>query len=320
MNRQLLAVYFLAAVLAAIAAAPAAAQEFPSKPIRIIASPPGGANNFLARLIGQGLQDIAGWQFIVDNRPSGGFIQGDLLKNSPPDGYTLLVAAGSFTIGPLFDKAPYDVLKDFSPVCLVMSAPSVLVVHPSLPVKSVKQLIALAKAKPGQLNFSTSGTGSSNHLPAELFKQLTGTNMVRVNYKGAGPALTGLLSGEVQVMFATASSADPHVKAGRLRALAVTSAKRSPLIDLPTIAESGVPGYDFTASTGLLAPAGTPPAIVNRLNHEIVRVLKDPEIARRFMASGADVVASTPGDYSATMANEVATWGKVIKQMGLEKN
>jgi len=308
---------FLTAALLSEATVLAVAQEFPSKPIRIIASPPGGANNFIARLVAQGLNEMTGWSVIVDNRPSGGFIQGEMLMRSPPDGYTLLVAAGSFSIGPLLEKAPYDVIRDFAPVCLVITAPSVLVVHPSLPVKSVKQLIALAKAKPGELNFSTSGTGSANHLPAELFKHLAGVNFVRVNYKGAGPALTGLLVGEAQLMFATASSVTPHIAAGRVRGLAITSAKRSALVNLPTIAESGVPGYDFTAPTGLLAPARTPPAIVGRLNSEIVRALRQPETTKRFMDTGSEVVASTPEEYAAVIATEQATWGKVIKQTGL---
>jgi len=295
------------------------AQEFPSKPIRIIASPPGGANNFLSRLVGQGLTDSVGWTVITDNRPSGGFIQGELLMRSPPDGYTLLVAAGTFTMGPLFEKSPYDVVRDFSPVCLVSTAPSVLSVHPSMPIRSVKELIALAKAKPGALNFSTSGTGSANHLPAELFKVLAGVNIVRINYKGAGPALTALVGGEVHLMFATASSVAPHIKAGRLRGLAITSIKPSELIDLPTIAASGVPGYDYHSPWGLFAPAKTPPAIINRLNQEIVRVLRQPEIRKRFLDTGAEVVASTPEEYAAAIKAEIATWGKVIRQAGLAK-
>jgi tripartite-type tricarboxylate transporter receptor subunit TctC len=309
--------YSGAAVLLAGLTAIAAAQDFPIKPIRIIASPPGGANNFVARLVGEGLNEVAGWPFVVDNRPSGGFLQGELLMRSPPDGYTLLAAASAIILGPLMEKAPYDVIRDFAPVCLVTSAPSVLIVHSSLPVKSVKELVALAKARPGELNFSTSGTGSSNHLPAELFKYLAGVNIVRVNYKGAGPALIGLMSGEAQIMFATATSATPHMASGRVRGLAVTSAKRSALVNLPTIAESGVPGYDFAGTIGLLAPARTPPAIINRLNQEIVRALRQPHMAKRVMDSGAELVGSTPAEYAATIAAEISTWGKVIRQSGL---
>ncbi len=304
----------------ALGAGAAFAQDFPSKPIRIIASPPGGANNFLARIVGQGLGDSVGWQVIVDNRPSGGFIQGELLAKSAPDGYTLLVAAGSFTIGPLFEKAPYDVVKDFAPVSLVSTAPSVLSVHPSMPVTSVRQLITLAKARPGELNFSTSGTGSANHLPAELFKIRAGVNLVRINYRGAGPALTALIGGEVHLMFATASSVAHHLKSGRLRGLAITSAEPSELIPgLPTIAASGVPGYDYVSPWGLLAPARTPPAIISRLNREIVRVLRQPDVRQRFLDTGTEVVASTPEEYAAAIKTELATWGKVIREAGLAK-
>ena len=312
-----MSIRYTAAVLLAGLTAIAAAQDFPVKPIRIIASPPGGANNFVARLAGEGLNEVAGWSFVVDNRPSGGFLQGELLMRSPPDGHTLLVASSAIILGPMMEKAPYDVIRDFAPLSLVTVAPSVLIVHSSLPVKSVKELVALAKARPGELNFSTSGTGSSNHLPAELFKYLAGVNLVRVNYKGAGPALIGLMSGEAQVMFATATSATPHIASGRVRGLAVTSAKRSALVNLPTIAESGVPGYDFTAPIGLLAPARTPPAIINRLNQEIVRALKQPHMVKRVMDSGAELVASTPAEYGAAIAAEIATWGKVIRASGL---
>ena len=306
-----------AAFLLAGLTAFAAAQDFPVKPIRIIASPPGGANNFVARLVGEGLNELAGWPFVVDNRPSGGFLQGELLMRSAPDGYTLLVAASAIILGPLMEKAPYDVIRDFAPVCLVTSAPSVLIVHSSLPVKSVKELVALAKARPGELNYSTSGTGSSNHLPGELFRYLAGVNLVRINYKGAGPALIGLMSGEAQVMFATATSATPHIASGRVRGLAVTSAKRSALVNLPTIAESGVPGYDFAGAIGLVAPARTSPAIISRLNQEIVRALRQPHMTKRVTDSGAELVASTPAEYAAAIAAEIATWGKVIRQGGL---
>jgi tripartite-type tricarboxylate transporter receptor subunit TctC len=298
----------------------ASAADFPTKPIRIIASPPGGANDFVARLVAQGLNESVGWSVIVENRPSGGFIQGDLLAKSAPDGYTLLVAAGSFTIGPLFEKAPYDVINDFAPVILTSTAPSVLSVHPSMPVTSVRQLIALAKKRPGQLNFSTSGTGSANHLPAELFKAMTGVNIVRINYKGAGPALTALIGGEVHLMFATANSVAPHIQSGRVRGLAITSANPSELIPgLPTIAAAGVPGYDYESPWGILAAARTPPAIVKRLNQEIARVIRQPDVRKRFMDTGAELVASTPEGYAAVIKAEQAKWSKVIKEAGLAK-
>ena len=309
----------LAACLFSLALA-APAQEFPVKPIRIITSPPGGANNFMARILEQGLNESIGWRIVVDNRPSGGFIQGDLLARAVPDGYTLLVVASTNTLGTLFEKAPYDVVKDFAPIVLMASSPSVLTVHPSMPVNSVKDLIVLAQKRPGELNFATSGTGSANHLPAELFKHMARVNLVRVNYKGAGQALTALISGEVHLMFATASSVAPHLQSRRLKGLAITSAKRSDLIPgLPTIAESGVPGYDFVSPFGLVAPAKTPPATVSRLNQEIVRVLKQPEVRPRILDTGAEVVASTPDEYGAALRNELATWGKVIRDAGLDK-
>jgi tripartite-type tricarboxylate transporter receptor subunit TctC len=309
---------FAACLFSLALAAPA--QEFPVKPIRIITSPPGGANNFMARILEQGLNESIGWRIVVDNRPSGGFIQGDLLARAAPDGYTLLVVAGTNTLGTLFEKAPYDVVKDFAPVVLMASSPSVLSVHPSMPVHSVKDLIVLAQKRPGELNFSTSGTGSANHLPAELFKHMARVNLVRVNYRGAGPALTALISGEVHLMFATASSVAPHMQSRRLRGLAITSAKRSDLIPgLPTIAESGVPGYDFVSPFGLVAPAKTPPATVSRLNQEIVRILKQPEVRQRILDTGAEVVASTPDEYGAALRKELATWGKVIRDAGLAK-
>ena len=226
--------------------------------------------------------------------------------------------AGSITLGTLFEKAPYDVVKDFAPIVLMASSPSVLSVHPSMPVHSVKDLIVLAQKRPGELNFSTSGTGSANHLPAELFKHMARVNLVRVNYRGAGPALTALISGEVHLMFATASSVAPHMQSRRLRGLAITSAKRSDLIPgLPTIAESGLPGYDFVSPFGLVAPAKTPPATVSRLNQEIVRILKQPQVRQRILDTGAEVVASTPDEYGAALRNELATWGKVIRDAGL---
>ena len=308
--------FFCVALTAVLAADSAQAQEFPVKPIRIIASPPGGANNFIARLVGQGLGETFGWQVVVDNRPSG-FIQGELLARSPADGYSMLVAAGSFTIGPLMDKAPYDVIKDFTPVVLIATSPSVLVVHSSVPSKSVKDLIALASARKGELNYSTSGTGSANHLPGELFRALAGIDIVRINYKGAGPALSALLGGEVHMMFATASSAAPHTKAGRLRALAVTSAQPSALLPgLPTIA-STVSGYEFVSPFGLFAPAGTPRSIINRLNQAIVKVIRQPDMVQKLHDAGNDVVANTPEEYAAVVRSELATWSKVIKAAGL---
>jgi len=296
----------------------ASAQDYPSRPIRILVSPPGGGNDLLARLVGQGMTANLGWTVIVENRPTP--VLPELLMRSAPDGYSMLVAAGSFTIGPLFENVSFNVGKDFLPISLVASSPSLLAVHPSMPIKSVKELMALAKARPGELNFATGGTGAANHLPAELFKYITRLNLVRVNYKGAGPAMNGLLSGEVHMMFASANTVYSHIQAGRLRGLASTSAKPSELIpDLPSIAESGVPGYDYAANWGFVAPAKTPPAIINRLNQEIVRVIRQPDSRKRIMATGTDVVGTTAEEYYAVVAREQATWTKIIKEAGLGK-
>jgi tripartite-type tricarboxylate transporter receptor subunit TctC len=291
-------------------------QNYPNKPIRIVASAAGGSGDFAARLIGQGLSGALGQQVVVDNR--GGIIPGEIVSKAPPDGYTLLIDAASFWIGPLLQETPYDPVKDFAPVTLTDSAPNVLVVNPSLPVKSVKELIALAKARPGELNYGSSSTGSSPHLAAELFNMMAGVKIVRVPFKGSGPAVISLLGGQVQLMFATAGSVAPHVKSGRLRALAVASLQPSALAPgLPTIAASGVPGYEAVAFEGMFAPAKTPVAIIDRLNQEIVRVLNKAEVKERFFNAGVETVGSTPEEFAAAIKSNVAKWGKLIKEAGI---
>ena len=292
------------------------AQDFPSRPIRIISSPPGGAPDQIARLIAHGFGESFGWHAVVDNRPSG-FGQGELLARATPDGYTIQVVAGSFTIGPLLEKAPYDVVKDFAPITLVITTPTVLVVHLSLPVKSVNDLIALAKAKPGQLNFATSGTGSGNHMPAELFKILAGVNMTRINYKGGGPATLAVISGESDMIFGSAPSVAPHIKSGKLRALGVSTAKPTALLPgMPTVAAS-LPGFEFIITIGILAPTRTPPAVINRLNQAIVRVINQPDNKQKLFNDGAEVVGNTPEEYAAIIKSDLAIMGKVIKQAGI---
>jgi tripartite-type tricarboxylate transporter receptor subunit TctC len=240
------------------------------------------------------------------------------VSKAPPDGYTLLIDAASFWIGPLLQETPYDPVKDFAPVTLTDSAPNVLVVNPSLPVKSVKELIALAKARPGELNYGSSSTGSTPHLAAELFNMMAGVKIVRVPFKGSGPAVISLLGGQVQLMFATAGSVAPHVKSGRLRALAVASLQPSALAPgLPTIAASGVPGYEAVAFEGMFAPAKTPVAIIDRLNQEIVRVLNRAEVKERFFNAGVETVGSTPEEFAAAIKSNVAKWGKLIKDAGI---
>lgn len=293
------------------------AQNYPTKPIRIITAEPGGTNDITARLVTPGLSASLGQQVIVDNRPAG-VIPGQIVSKAPPDGHTLLVTTGLLWILPLIQSAPFDPVRDFAPVMVIASTPSVLVTHPSLPVKTVREVIALAKSRPGELNYASGATGSGSHLAGELFKSMTGVNIVRVPYKGAGPAVLGLVSGQVHLMFATTTSAQPHVAANRLRPLAVTSARRSALFpELPPIAESGVSGYETVTPVVLFAPAGTPAAIVNRLNTELAQVLKQNEVTARFLASGLEVVASSPAELTAFMKADTARMSKVVKSAGI---
>ena len=296
----------------------AAGQEYPNRPIRIVTSAPGGGNDFTARLIAQGLTGGSlGQPVVVDNR-GGGVLPGQTVLQAPADGYTLLVAGSSFMIGHLLEESPFDPEKDFSPVCLAATTPNIVLVHPSLPVKSVKELIALAKARPGELNYSSSAAGSTQHLSAELFKSMAGVNMVRVAYKGAGPGLIGLVGGETQVMISTAPSSAPHIKSGKVRALAVTSAQPSALAPgLPTVAATGLPGYEVISVDTVFARAKTPGAIINRLNQEIARVITREDVKQKFFASGSEVAAGSAQELAALMRSEIAKWGKVIKEAGI---
>ena len=299
-----------------LAADVASGQDYPNKPIRIVTTTAGGGNDFAARLIAQGLTVNLGQQVIVDNRSST-VVPGDLVAKAPPDGYTLLVAGGTFSIGPLLQKAPYDPVKDFAALTLAARAPLVVVVHPSSTAKSIKELIALAKANPGGLNYGTPGIGSSAHLSAELFKAMAGVNIVHIPYKGAGPATNDLLGGQVQLAFGNATSVTPHVKSGRLRALAVTTAEPSMLYPaLPTVAAS-LPGYESASLVGIFVPAKTPAALVNRLNREIVRILNQADVKEKFFNSGVEVVGSSPAEFAATIKSEIARMGKVIKDVGI---
>jgi tripartite-type tricarboxylate transporter receptor subunit TctC len=299
-----------------LGSAVAFAQDYPAKVIRIVTSPPGGSNDFVARLLVKGLAEKPGWQLVVDNRAT--ILAPEVVMRTAPDGYTLLVTGGTFVTGYLFDKLPYEPLRDFAPITLTHRQPNILVVHPSLPVKSVKELIALAKAKPGQLNYGTSGVGSTNHLSGELLKLLAGVKIVRINYKGVGPAVSALLSGEVQLMYANLASTSHYVQAGRLRALAITSAEPSPLYPhLPTMAAAGVSGFEMAVMTGVYAPLGTPPAIVNRLNQEIVRAINMPDIKEKFTNIGIETVGSSPQELTAAMKAEIARTARLIKEGGL---
>jgi tripartite-type tricarboxylate transporter receptor subunit TctC len=313
----------LATTLLAATAASAFAADYPTKPIRLVVPfAAAGTTDFLARAIAQKLGQNLGTTVIVDNRPgAGGNIGSDIVAKSDPDGYTLLLGTvGTHAINAsLYKKMPYDTVKDFAPITLVASVPNIVVVNPSVPAKSIKELLALAKSKPGQLSFASSGNGSSIHLSGELFKSMAGVDMLHVPYKGSGPAVADLVGGQVNLMFDNMPSSLPHVKSGRLRAIAVTSAKRSPAApDLPTIAESGVPGYEAVAWFGVLAPAGTPPAIVKKLNAEIIKVLKSPDVAERLSSQGAEPVSNTPEQFSAYIKSEMAKWAKVIKASGAQ--
>ena len=292
-----------------------AAGSFPSKPVRFVTSEPGGGNDIVARMLADGLTNSLGQRVIVDNR---GIIAAEIAKNATPDGYTLLIYGANIWLLPfLRDNVPWDPLRDFAPVTIAVQLPNILVVHPALPVKSVRELIDYAKARPGKLDYAAGTLGVSPHLSAELFKAMTGVDIVRVPYKGGGPALNGLIGGETQLMFPNAGSAMPHMKSGRVRALAVSSAQPSALAPgLPTIA-STVPGYEFVAVICVYAPAKTPAAIVELLNRESVRVLRTPEVKERLFNAGNEVVANTPREFSAYMKADMQKMGKVIKEAGI---
>jgi tripartite-type tricarboxylate transporter receptor subunit TctC len=302
--------------LAGLAVGTAASQEYPNKPIRVITSPAGGGNDFVARLVARALSGALGQQVVVDNRPT--VLIADLAAKAAPDGYTLLVTGSAHWIGPLIDKTSYDAIRDFETITLIDRAPSTLVVHPSMPVKSVRQLIALAKAKPGELNFAVGGPGSSNFIGAILFSHMAEVNVVRVPYKGTGPAMTSVMSGETQAMFASAGGAAPHVKSGRLRALAVGSLKPSALAPgLPTIAASGLPGYVSDALHALYAPARTAPAIVTRLNQEVTRYLQSAEAKEVFLKAGVEPAPTSPAELTTIMKSEIDRIGAVLRAAGI---
>jgi tripartite-type tricarboxylate transporter receptor subunit TctC len=308
-------------VVLAVIAATAGAQVYPTKPIRLVVPfPPGGTTDILAREVGQRLSLSLGQSVVVDNRPgAAGNIGSELVAKSAPDGYTLLMATvGTHAINPsLYAKLPYDHVKDFAPVILVASVPNVLEVTPSLPVYSVADLIKLAKEKPGQINFASSGSGTSIHLSGELFKTMAGVDMTHVPYKGSAPALADLIGGQVQVMFDNLPSSLPQIKAGKLRAIAVTSAERAPALpNVPTIAESGLPGFEATSWFGLVAPAGTPPAIVVRINTDVNQWLQSSEAKEKLLAQGAVAAGGTPEQFAAYIHAETEKWARVVKASG----
>jgi tripartite-type tricarboxylate transporter receptor subunit TctC len=300
-----------------LVAGSALAQDYPTRPLRFVTAAVGGGIDFGARLMAQGLTTVLGQQVVVDNR-GGTNVAPQTVARATPDGYTFLVHNNTVWLSPLLNEVPYDHEKELMPITLTSRSPNVLVVHPSLGVNSVKELIAAAKAKPGEINYASGPVGASNHLAAELFKALAGVNLVRIGYKGGGPALLDLVSGQVKVMFASAGSVAPHMKAGRLKALAVSSAQPSALVPgLPTIAASGVPGYAAEAIYGFWAPTKTPAAILARMNQELVRFLRLPETKQRFFASGVETVGSSPEEFAAVIKSESDRLGKVITSAGI---
>ncbi len=312
------------AILAGVVSYPAVAQDYPTKPIRMIVGfPPGGGADFVARLVSQKIGDAFNQQVIVDNRAgANGIIASELTAKSPPDGYTLLLGvSATHAINPnMYSTLPYDAVKDYSPVSEVALTPLILVVPPSLPVKDVQELIKLAKARPGELNFASAGTGNVTHLAGELFKSTTGTNIVHVPYKGSAPAIVDLMAGQVAMYFDTMPSSLPHVRGGKLKALAVTSAKRSQAApDIPTVAESGVPGFETTSWFGVLAPANTSPKIVDILYREIAKTMNTPEAINRMKGQGLDPVLNTPAEFAAVIKKDIRQWAMVIKEANIKR-
>jgi tripartite-type tricarboxylate transporter receptor subunit TctC len=311
-----------AALLAMTLAGGAAAADpaYPVRPVKImVGANAGGGTDIIARMLAEKFQEALKQPFVVENKPgASNTIAADLTAKAPPDGYTLLISQTSLAINPsMFKKLPYDALRDLAPITQIVDGPNVLVVHPSVPARSVKQLIVLAKAKPDSLVIGSPGQGTSPHLSAELFNAMAGVKMVQVQYKGAGMALVGLISGEIGVMFPTTPTAMPSIKAKRLIPLGVTTAKRvSALPDVPSIAEAGLPGYESTQWFGILAPAGTPRPIIERLNQEIVRIMHG--YRERLSGEGLEVVAGTPEAFATHLRMETEKWAKVIKAMGLK--
>ena len=308
----------LASCLLGLAAQGALAQDYPQKPIKMITPyPPGGPTDVLARAVSPKLSERLGQPIVIDNRPgASGMIGADLVAKAAPDGYTLLANASIHVINPsLYKNTTYDAIKDFAPVGLIAEVPLVLVINPKLDVNSVKELIAKAKAKP--LNFASSGNGSAPHLAGEGFKIATGADIQHIPYKGSGPAVADLIGGQVDFMFDSLPSSMPHIKSGRLKALAVTTKKRSgALPDVPTVAESGVPGFDVSTWYGIWAPAATPPAIVKKVSSELAAVVRLPEVRARLADLGAEAVGNTPEEFAAFNRSELAKWAKIVKDSG----
>ena len=292
-------------------------QTFPVKPVRIVTTDAGGSSDFFLRLMAQDLTSALGQAVVIDNRPGSGVIPGEIVSKSAPDGYTLLFFTSNFWISPLLQKTQYDPVRDFAPISLATRACSVLVVTPSLPAKSVKEVIALARSRPGELNYAHGSSGSASHLAGALFRAMTGVNMINIPYKGSAQALIDVMSGQTQLMFPNAAVVPGHIKSGKLRALAVTSAQPSVLFPrLPTVGES-VPGFQSGTMNGLFAPARTPETIIRRLNQEVVRFVHLPETRERLHGAGTEPVGSSPQEFATVINTEMTMWSKVIKSAGI---
>jgi tripartite-type tricarboxylate transporter receptor subunit TctC len=319
MRKTTIACLLAAMTMPALAAE--SAQNYPSKPIRLVVPfTPGGSTDILARVIGMKLTEAWGRQVVIDNRPgAGGNIGVDLVAKSPADGYTLVMGhIGTFGVNPtLYPKLPYDPIRDFQPITLVALVPNMLSVNPALPAKSVKELLALAKAKPGTINFGSGGNGSAAHLAGEYFKLMSKTEITHIPYRGTSPAVTDLIAGQIQMIITGVPPTLNFVKTGKLRALAVATSKRLPLLpDLPTISEAGVPGYEATQWYGVLAPAGTPKPIVAKLNAEMAKAIKGPDVREKLAADAAEPVGNSPEEFGAFIKKEIARWAPVIKASG----
>ena len=309
-----------ASVLLALTTA-AAAQDYPTRPVRIIVPfPPGGFNDIVARIVATQLSERLGKQFIVDNRTgAGGVVGTEQVAHAPNDGYTLLIASLAVTINPWFHTISYDAEKSFAPVALLASAPNVISVQPELPLKSVKDLIAMARERPVKLQYASAGVGSFMHLGPELFKQMAKVDILHVPFRGAGPALIDVMGGNTHMSFGSIPSTITHLRSGKLRAVGVGSPKRNALIpEVPTIAESGLPGYEFANWIGIVAPAGTPPAIVAKLHKELSAIQDSPELQKAFANEGAEVVRMSSAEYGNFIASETAKWGRVVKEAGIK--
>jgi tripartite-type tricarboxylate transporter receptor subunit TctC len=300
----------------------AASPPYPDRPLRVIVPfPPGGSTDTVVRVVGQKLTESLGQQVVVDNRPGAGtIIATEIASRAPADGYTLLIASAAFTVNPsLYAKLPYNPEKDFAPVTQLAAAPNILVVHPSIQASSMKDLIALAKAKPRQLNFGSAGAGSSNHLAGEMLKTMAGIDIVHVPYKGDAPAVTDLLSGQIQMLFIGPPPVVPHIKAGKLKAIAIASRKPSPLMpQLPTVADSGLPGFESTVWSGLLMPAGAPASAIDRVHREIARLIKLPDVQERFVSLAFDPIGSSPAEFRSYLRDEMRRWSEVVKRAGIK--